>query len=536
MQNKFYRQSGVALILTAFILALIATAYLLKSYDQNSLRVEQDKKTYLALNQAKQALIAWSASHLYYPGQMPFPDRNGEPVPNYDGLSDCNSPTSTFSYSLLIGQLPVYGQGNPCTAPQTGIGENYQDTQGNRLWYAVSRNLVHKYESAAIPPVDPIINPSIISNPVEPWLVVRDRNGNVISNRVAAVIIAPGNVLTGQNRAGAAPNANQYLDSFSIGAATYSNANYDMPNEDFIMGQDSRDITEADVSVTKPYQFNDKLVFITIDELMAAVTNRASAESSKLLSQYRAKNTQFPYAANLGATPNNHASSGTNTKGLLPIDMTDTCSCASASSCSCSFNPILNVVFRRGGGTAWTSSAGSCTPSGADCTCTGAGSCTRTTRTFSCDTNGLCTHNVGGANNTYTYSVPSYADIYSAGAGCIISGARAVCNNAGTLTIGLKEPDWFKTNLWQDYFYYEWSPLIANLQAGLTTGVDAILIGTGDRLAITEARPTGSPIPPTSDITYYLDSIENTNNDLVYDAVNKQKSNLHNDQVYIISP
>lgn len=132
--------------------------------------------------------------------------------------------------------------------------------------------------------------------------------------------------------------------------------------------------------------------------------------------------------------------------------------------------------------------------------------------------------------------MPSYADIYSAGAGCIISGTRAVCNNAGMLAIGLKEPDWFKTNLWQDYFYYEWSPLIANLQAGLTTGVDAILISAGDRLAITEARPTGSPNPSTSDITYYLDSIENTNNDLVYDAVNKQKSNLYNDQVYIISP
>ncbi len=524
------RQTGSTLILMAFIIALAATVYLLKSYDPAQIRLEQDKKTFVKLNEAKQALIAWSASHIYHPGQMPFPDRNADG--NYDGKSDCNSPASTFSYVFLLGQLPVYGQDNPCIAPQTGVGENYQDAQGNRLWYAVSRNLVHKYEGAA---ADPVINPSVMTNPIYPWLVMKDRNGNLISDRVAAVIIAPGNALTGQNRAGAAPNANQYLDSFNIGATNYSNANYATPNEDFIIGQDNRDVTEADISVTKPYYFNDKLVFITIDELMAAVINRASGEASKLLNQYRAKNGRFPYAANLGAALNNHNSSGVMTKGMLPIDVTDGCSCASASGCSCSFNPLLNVVFRRGGGTAWTSSVGNCTRSGANCTCTGAGSCTRGTRMFSCDINGLCTHNVGGVNNTYTYSVPSYADIYTTSAGCIISGAQAVCNNSGTLSIGLRESDWFKANLWQDYFYYEWSPT-ANLQAGVRSGISALLISAGDILTATEAQPAVLQSRPSNSIRDYLDSVQNTNNDLVFDATSKQKSNNDNDQTYIVSP
>lgn len=537
-------QKGATLILLTFIVALAATVYLLKAYDPTQIRLEQDKKTFVSLNKAKQALIAWSASHLYHPGQMPFPDRN--PDGNYDGLSDCNSPTSTFSYSFLLGQLPVYGQENPCTAPQVGVGADYQDAQGNRLWYAVSRNLVHKYEGAATPPLDPIINPGIINDPVYPWLIVRDRNGNILSSRVAVVIIAPGNALSGQNRAGAAPNSSQYLDNFNIGATNYSNANYDLPNEDFVIGQDSRDISEADTSVAKPYYFNDKLVFITIDELMAAVTNRASGEASKLLNLYRVKNGQFPYAADLGAPFNNHDSSGVSTKGMLPIDTTDRCSCASASSCSCRFQPILSVTYYRRSGT-WNTAldTGLCS-SAVDttrkyCTCTGAGSCNRTTRSFTCEIDGHCvtTNITFNALNKFIYKLNNHADFDKVGPSCIVENnnisSTLECNNASDFTIGLKEPDWFKDNFWQDYFYYEWSPTF-NLRIGDKIGVSAMLISTGGMLASTESQPTMSQTRPSSDISNYLDSMQNTNNDLIFDATNKHKTNIFNDQTYIVLP
>jgi hypothetical protein len=475
---------------------------------------------------------------------MPFPDRNADA--NYDGISDCNSPTSAFNYNLLIGQLPVYGQGNPCTAPQVGVGENYQDAQGNRLWYAVSRNLMHKYESAATAPIDPIINPSVISNPVYPWLIVRDKNGNVLSDRVAAVIIAPGNALSGQNRAGAAPNANHYLDSFSIGATTYSNANYDLPNEDFIIGQDSRDVTDADTSVNKPYYFNDKLVYITIDELMQAVTNRASTEASKLLKQYRIKNGRFPYAADLGATLNNHNSEGVSTKGMLPIDVTDVCQCIDSTTCTCNFGAIESVIMYRDNGT-WnnTLDSGQCRsnlkPTNKECACSGAGSCSRTfvsppsTTSFTCLANGDCSHTLVTPNNKFIFKPAIHSDIYSATNNCQVNGVVVECNDAGDFKIGLNEPDWFKESLWQDYFYYEWSSS-ANLQAGDKAGIDALLISVGGILAATEAQPAIAQVRPSNDINDYLDSIENTDNDLSFDAVHKQKSNLYNDQIYIISP
>lgn len=519
-------QKGAVLIFLAFILGLGAAAYLLKALNVANLQARQDVKTLKTLGDAKQALISWAVSHENRPGQMPFPDRNADG--DYDGSSDCNSPMSTFSYAFLLGQLPIYGQKNPCVSPQVGIGDDFRDAQGNRLWYAVSRNLVHKYE---LPPADPIINPSMINTAAYPWLRVLDKNGVLISDRVAAVIIAPGNPIGAQDRSSPTPNPTEFLDTFQIGGTTYSNANYTLPNEDFIIGQDSRNVSNADTTYVKPYYFNDQLVFITIDELMTAVNNRAASEASILLNQYRVKNTRYPYAADLGVALDNHVSSGIKNKGMLPIDVTDSCSCSTATSCSCSFNPITSVAFTRGGGTAWTSSIG-CTRSGATCTCTGAGSCTRGTRTFSCDGTGLCTHNVGGATNQYTYTVPSYADIPITSGGCSITGTQVNCTNAGTFSIGLKEPPWFKTNLWQDYLYYEWSATSA-LQLGTKTGLSAILINAGN-LTTSEIGRVQSR--PSTDLRDYLDSTENTNNDTLFDAANKQKTNQYNDQTFVVGP
>ena len=504
-----FKQKGATLILAAFIIALAATVYVLKAYDPAQLRLEQDKKTYLALNEAKQALISWAVSNSVNPGQMPFPDRNADG--NYDGRSDCPSPVSAFSHSFLIGQLPLYGQTNPCISPQAGLGINTKDGGGNPLFYAVSRNLVHKYDA---PTGNPIINPSIISSPTYPWLKVLDANGVPFSNRVAAVIIAPKDAIGSQDRTGVA-NIINYLDTFLIGSATFSNSDYDSNDEDFVINRNSMDV-------------NDKLVYVTIDELIDSLNSRASSDGANLLNQYRTKNGQFPYAANLGSALNNHDSSGVITKGMIPIDVTDTCGCASSTSCSCSFNPILNVEFKKDIGLAWTSDAGSCKRLAASCTCTGAGSCNQAAEMFSCDANGLCANNVAGS---YIYSVPIYADIYSASLGCDITGTQAVCDNAGTFEIGLKEPNWFKINLWQDYIYYEWSAT-NSLQLGGRVSLAAILINTGQtNLGQDRTLPTNNTL-----IQNYLDSVENTDGNNIFEASNKHKDSNYNDQPFIVAP
>lgn len=529
-------QKGSVIVMMSFFIALFATYAVVKMFNQSTLQTLQQEKTIQNLNAAKNALIAWAVSNRDHPGQLPFPDRN-EDV-NYDGLSDCNSPTSVFQYSFLIGQLPVLGRSNPCISPQENIDFNLQDAYGNRLWYAVSRNLVHKYE---LPDGDPVINPGIISNPVYPWLRVLDRNGALISDRVAVVLIAPGQSIGGQNRAGAA-NIDQFLDSITVNGITYSNRDYDTADEDFIIGEDMKYLADSNPNVARPYLFNDQLVYITIDELMHALNKRVAQELSWLLNSYRNKTGGFPNATDLSLATftTNQYISGSFTQGLTPIDVTDSgCGCTSATSCSCSFSPIASVTMFRDSGT-WSSAldTGSCTSilvaSGKECTCTGAGSCRRFTTSFACDAAGACTSTnlVPNPNNRFIYRLPSYADFYNPAPGCTVVGDNLECNNASTFEIGLKEPIWFRANNWQEYMYYRTSAL-NDLSAGTQNGVSALVIAVGDVInseaGVAQARPSNN-------IQEYLDSLENIDADLNYDSVLKKSTNVYNDQVFIISP
>ena len=184
-------QKGAALILIAFILGLGAAAYLIKTLNISNAQIRQDEKTYKALNEAKAALIAYAVSNHDHPGQMPYPDRNGDG--NYDDTSDCYASNVSFSGAFTIGRLPLFRNDPNCVNSDVttinGIGTDLRDGRGDRLWYEVSRNLLHDYQN---PGSNPVINPSINNTPPNTWLVVRDRNGAVISNRVAAVVISSG--------------------------------------------------------------------------------------------------------------------------------------------------------------------------------------------------------------------------------------------------------------------------------------------------------------------------------------------------------
>ncbi len=368
-----------------------------------------------------------------------------------------------------------------------------------------------------------------------------DRNGVLISDRVAVVIIAPGNAIGPQSRAGAA-NINQFLDSITVNGVGYSNSDYDTADEDFIIGQNTKYVSDSDATLVQPYYFNDQLVYITIDELMSALNKRVAQESSWLLNNYRAKNGNFPNAADLSVITfaTNQYFSGMLMQGLIPIDVTDSgCNCASNTSCSCGFNPIDSVTMFRDNGT-WNSAQdiGSCSStlvaSGKECTCTGAGSCARFTTSFVCNATGDCTsaNLTPSVNNKFIYKVPSYADFYNPTNGCLLVGNDLECKNTGTFDIGLNEPAWYRANNWQEYMYYRYSPT-SDLTAGSQNGIAALIIAVGDvttsEVGITQARPSGN-------IQDYLDSLENTNADVNYDSVLKKRSNAYNDEVFIISP
>lgn len=544
MQNIKNHQHGAVLVLMAFIIGLVATSYFVRSLTTITAIDYQEEKTKARLFDAKKALLAWAESHPFHPGQLPFPDRNNDF--NYDGNSDCNSPGSTFNYGFLLGQLPVVGQTNPCIAPQTGLGQDFTDAHGNRFWYAVSRNVVRKYESAVTIPtqlIEPIVNPSIIDSPMVPWLKVLDAHGNVISNRVAAVIIAPNSALAHQDRTSGIAGPMHYLDQVVLNGLTITNADYTRPDEDFIIAPNSAQFKFSPIhpQYASPYAFNDLMTYITIDELVTATTKRAGSEAKTLLNTYRLTKGNFPPAAALGANPNSHDSIIGNHAGMLPVDVTDVCHCLNQQSCSCGFNLVQSVTFTRGSSTSFIGQTGACSRSGTRCTCTGAGSCSSATNTFTCLANGNCTHNISGNTNRYDYTLHDVLDAPSVPTNqsvCSLVSQKPRCYGSaslvgvGSFNVGLKEAAWFKRNRWADYFYYVHSSNAA-LQVGAKMGIEVLLIATGkpilSGLDVTQTRPS-------SLITDYLDSSTNTDGDLKFDARNKQKTAKYNDQMFIVTP
>ena len=268
-------EKGISLLVFAVILLVGSTYLLTASLNSNNNRYDRYEITYDYLKEAKKALIGFAVFHPDNPGMLPFPDRNGDG--DYDGNSDCT--TGTVTNSLLLGRLPWRGQDNPCVTPQTGLNVQSLDYSGQEIWYAVSKNLV--YES----PDYPFVSPAILNRNTD-WITVRDQNGNVLSDRVAFVVFSPGIALTGQDRTAAAPAASNYLDSVTIGGTPYNNADTD---QDFIF------YPESDFTADTTDNFNDKLIYVTIDEFMDEIEERAMNELTTALTNYHSTHGAFPW-------------------------------------------------------------------------------------------------------------------------------------------------------------------------------------------------------------------------------------------------
>lgn len=286
------RQRGVALLALVAILMVAVTGAVISALSVNRLRLERESRSTAALAEVAEALTGWSVSHPDHPGMLPYPDRGNDG--NYDGNSDCIS--GAPSSAQLLGRVPWLGQTAPCVAPHTGLGVSVFDGHGETLWMAVSRNLM-VVPPTTYPPVSLALRDS---TPPTPWMTVVDATGAVISNRVAAVLFAPGLTIAGKTR-GVASAADNYLDQFPAGATTIDNAN----NSDLTF-------VSADPMVT----YNDRLRFITIEQWIEALKPRVVGEVRASLERYRVLNGAYPpYAAKLA----DGACAAGRSSGFLPV-------------------------------------------------------------------------------------------------------------------------------------------------------------------------------------------------------------------------
>lgn len=584
LTNPIAKQKGAALIIMTFIIGLAVIAYLLHALDPQRARIEQDKKTIESLNAAKQALIAWSVSHPNTPGLMPYPDRNADG--NYDDTSDCYASNVNFAPNFTLGRLPLFKSDPNCVNAKvtvaSGVSEDFRDGAGERLWYEVSSNLLHDYKNNGGNPngTSPVINPSIINNPnpIYPWFVVRDRNGVVISNRVAAVIIAPGTPSGAQARSGGIANANQYLDRVVMADGTpYKNYGYQDPAtnpiQEFIISDDFRMVAKNDPTyknqAIEPYYYNDKLVYITIDELMYALEKRVLQEAKDSLNKFKTAKGYYPFAAGLGSATNPNQCTQGNLRGLLPVDApaTHTCTCASGTTgvCNCNFDVVNMVSFTRKSGSFATTGAnvprGACSVSSnkKTCTCNGDGACKSTAgvEQFKCTACGQCTATVTGTNSK-AFIFTTTGTLNSTNGDCSDNAGTVECDNkpTGDFTIDACDnneqikslpaaggllPAWFIANQWEKYIVYAVSDNCVSTGTSCTTSTPQISVGAN--LAVRSLVATSLADPNDScDISSYLSSTENTNvvvsnglKDTTY-QVTQPKTQSNSDQLVVVAP
>jgi len=268
------KQQGLALLLLLILVGLAGAFFLVSTMNKSSaaLSLARDQKTQAALDRAKQALLTFVATtyaeramdivstpypppgyahdpNKGVPGYFPCPDLPSSLAEGY-AAGNCGS-----SLVSTIGKLPWY----------TLDIEPLRDGSGECLWYAVSGT--YKFNPNGVTTT----SNSNLMNWDTPGLfnvLAADGSsylaGNSPSARAVAVIFAPGSPLPGQNRSSAGGancggnyTASNYLESANgvnnSAVSTVANA-----VTKFIAGQTSN-------------TFNDRLVYITREELWAAI-------------------------------------------------------------------------------------------------------------------------------------------------------------------------------------------------------------------------------------------------------------------------
>jgi type II secretory pathway pseudopilin PulG len=213
------------MLLFLFLATGVVASLLLSAWSGSKLKREQELRSQQIMQDAKAALIAWSAAHRTTPGRLPCP----EEASLIGGLDEGKAQISCSDSTTLIGRIPWRTLGLVKPA----------DASGEQLWYVLSPGF------RGTPPVG---SAGIASGQLQ-------LDGP--SSGIAALVIAPGAPLPGQTRPQPSPtsppNSANYLDLGNAAGPAF-------------------------VSNGPASSFNDQVIAITTRELFLAMRHRVLAE------------------------------------------------------------------------------------------------------------------------------------------------------------------------------------------------------------------------------------------------------------------
>ena len=365
-------QRGLALLLLMLVILAIFGVVLLNNIGSalsgTQRQIQQAQEANDVLMAAKAALLGYvvqttdggSVNRL---GNLPMPDiLNVGPTPpkgtaiQYDGYSDSDpGGANACLKSTNLNGLPGVSPGTtsrqitqrclgkfPWRTLNLDVGNpSVNDPIGQVPWLAISANL--NYADRCLGTLNSeTLNwvsaagtscPAPASQLPYPWMTVVDQSGNMLSNRVVAVMIMPGSpIQTGnrtQSRSLANPGyASDYLDVISVplGCSTTCIATFDnaaLTNTFIQIPPGTRyPVNAEDTNLAgQAVKFNDVLIYITIDELMSYIERRVLSEMSAAVKDSKSKTNTFPWAAAFSIPADYSAYSSTPGKsfGLFPF-------------------------------------------------------------------------------------------------------------------------------------------------------------------------------------------------------------------------
>ena len=258
------RQAGAALLLLVALLAAGAGTFFVASGEGKRKLLARAGMDAARLAHARELLLGHALSNARRPGELAFPDRRADG--NYDGNGDCVPTWSDVTPSHLLGRLPAFLE-QGCGTERPGPGLVLRDASGERLWYAVSRQLLYPA---------PVLNSAVAGD----WLEVFSVHG---VTQAAFVVFAPGPVLGVQQRtAGAGPTA--YLDGLQLAGTSHHNGD-----------EDSRFVTAPARS-----DFNDRLLVVERAEFLDMLTLHVARVLRTALEAHRTAYGDYPHAALAG--------------------------------------------------------------------------------------------------------------------------------------------------------------------------------------------------------------------------------------------